>query len=533
MIKGIFICCFLFTYNAMFAQSEIDVLHYKFEINLSDQSDTLNGKAEISFIVAQWNQSVSFDLSNLNSSGKGMRVTQAGFKLPAAQTSFQQQDNKIILTPSLPFKQGDTLDVFISYKGIPSDGLIISRNKYGDRTFFGDNWPNRAHNWIPCKDEPGDKASFEFLVTAPSHYSVISNGKKIEERMLPDKNKLTYWAEDIPLPTKVMVIGVAKFAVKEYPDSPDRIPVSAWVYPQDSVTGFRNYSVAPSILKFMADYIAPYPYNKLANVESTTIFGGMENAGAIFYFEGSASLPTSQESLVAHEIAHQWFGDMASEKKFAHLWLSEGFATYMTHIYIESKYGTDSLNKQMQADRRQIISFANRNNRPIVDSLSAYLDLLNANSYQKGGWVLHMLRRELGDVVFQKIIRSYYEKYKGKNADTRDFESVAEKISGKNLETFFDQWLYNPGLPELKISWKYIPDDKKIMITVDQVQQEEPFRIPLEIRTEFSNGKSEILHLMLHKRTETFFFNLQEKPSILIADPNVSLLYKGSLAEIK
>jgi aminopeptidase N len=140
-----------------------------------------------------------------------------------------------------------------------------------------------------------------------------------------------------------MVIGAAKFAVKLYDDSPKNIPISAWVYPQDSVTGFRNYSPAPAIVKFFSDYIGPYPYNKLANVQSTTIFGGMENASAIFYDEESAEENKPIESLLAHEIAHQWFGDMASEKSFSHLWLSEGFATYLSDMYLESKYGVDTL----------------------------------------------------------------------------------------------------------------------------------------------------------------------------------------------
>ncbi|MBS1634095.1 MAG: M1 family metallopeptidase, partial [Bacteroidetes bacterium] len=368
MLKGIFLCFFLVSSFFLFAQPGMDVLHYKFEIELSDHSDTIKGKAEIKILLTQWNKSISFDLVNLNNKGKGMTVTKVSFLRPASSVSFQQQNDKLIITPSIAFNPDDTAVIVINYKGIPADGLIISKNKYGDRTFFADNWPNRAHNWIPCKDEPGDKSNFEFLVTAPSKYDVISNGKKIEERSINTYKKLTHWSSDIPLPTKVMVIGVARFAVKEYPDSPPDIPVSAWVYPQDSITGFRNYSVAPSILKFMSAYIAPYPYNKLANVESTTIFGGMENAGAIFYFEGSASSNNTQESLIAHEIAHQWFGDMASEKKFSHLWLSEGFATYLTHVYMESRYGAERLKNPMKADGRQVISFSRGNTRPVVDS---------------------------------------------------------------------------------------------------------------------------------------------------------------------
>lgn len=153
---------FLVSSFFLFAQPGMDVLHYKFEIELSDHSDTIKGKAEIKILLTQWNKSISFDLVNLNNKGKGMTVTKVSFLRPASSVSFQQQNDKLIITPSIAFNPDDTAVIVINYKGIPADGLIISKNKYGDRTFFADNWPNRAHNWIPCKDEPGDKSNFEF-----------------------------------------------------------------------------------------------------------------------------------------------------------------------------------------------------------------------------------------------------------------------------------------------------------------------------------------------------------------------------------
>ncbi len=462
-----------------------------------------------------------------------MIVTNASFLPSSSQTPFQQENDKITITSPDSFKENDTLDAIITYKGIPADGLIISKNKYGDRTFFADNWPTRAHNWIPCKDEPDDKASFEFIVTAPAHYEVISNGKKTEEKIIGPDKKLTHWVEDIPLSTKIMVIGVAKFAVKEYADSPPGIPVSAWVYPQDSTTGFRNYSVAPRILKFLSDYIAPYPYNKLANVESKTIYGGMENASCIFYEESSASSIQTVESLLAHEITHQWFGDMASEKTFAHLWLSEGFATYFTHLYIADKYGTDSLNHEMQDDRRQVIAYAKYSGHPVVDSISQPRSLLNPNSYQRGSWVLHMLRRELGDTIFHEIIRSYYEKYKGKNADTKNFESVAEKVSGKKMDTFFNQWLYTPDIPDLKITWHYSESEKKVLLTLEQIQKSGIFQFPIDIEISTNLAEKDFQKLWVSQAKQTFSFPVSSKPASVIADPYTSLLYEGGVQEIK
>ena len=532
MHKGIFTCCFIVFFNPLFAQSKIDVLHYKFKIDLNDQNDTIKGTATIRFILKQPNGPLNFDLAHVNGKGKGMIVTNVSLA-SSSQVSFQQANDEITITVPPSFKQGDTLDAVITYKGIPADGLIISKNKYGDRTFFADNWPTRAHNWIPCKDEPDDKATFEFIVTAPAHYEVISNGKKTEEKIISANEKLTHWVEDVPLSTKIMVIGVARFAVREYKDSPPGIPVSAWVYPQDSTTGFRNYSVAPEILKFLVQYIAPYPYNKLANVESKTIYGGMENASCIFYEESSASSSQGAESLLAHEISHQWFGDMASETTFAHLWLSEGFATYLTHLYIANKYGVDSMNNEMKADRLQVISFSKVSHHPVVDSISQPRYLLNPNSYQKGSWILHMLHRELGDSIFQQIIRSYYEKYKGKNADTRDFESVAEEVSGKNLKPFFDQWLYQAVLPHLSIDWNYSDNEKNITLTVKQLQSSEAFQFPLDILVNINPEDSMIHTINVTQEKQTFVFPVTSKPASVIADPFTSLLFEGMVKEIK
>ena len=527
MLRKLFILSFIVSGSCVNAQVNIDVLHYRYEIRLNDKNDTVQGLAEIICIAKENISELRFDLTGLNKN-KGMVVTAVLFGLLNSEIpKYSQNNNEVIISPASSFKKGDTIRLNIFYRGIPADGLIISKNKYGDRTFFADNWPDRAHNWIPCIDRPDDKASFEFLVTAPSQYGVISNGVKIEEKEIANGNKLTHWKEQTPLPTKVMVIGVARFAVKTFEDSPAGIPVSAWVYPQDSTEGFNKYSPAPAILKFLTAYIGAYPYKKLANVQSKTIFGGMENASAIFYYEESATSENPIESLLAHEIAHQWFGDMATEKRFPHLWLSEGFATYLTHIYIESKYGTDSLNAGMMKDRDEIIAYAKESDRPVVDSTTAVMKLLNPNSYQKGGWVLHMLRRQLGDLVFHKVIRSYYAAYAGKNADTRDFQKICEKESGKDLTTFFNQWLYTPGLPKIGLKWKYDLKTKKAIITITQLQKD-LFQFPLEIQINTSSGKSKWETLAVNKLTQQFTIPLKEKPVRLHLDPKTSLLFESA-----
>ena len=530
--KTFFFSLFFFYSCLTYCQNNaIDVLHYKYDLSLTDSSDLIHVIATIRFKPIQSMNQVSFDLTGINNSKKGMVVQKiTGNGKPI---SFSHRDNKIVLSFDGALKANEESEIQVEYSGIPSDGLIISKNKYRNRTFFSDNWPDRAHNWLPCKDEPGDKASVEFIITAPDHYQVISNGIKVEETNLSNDRKLTHWKEDVPLATKIMVIGVAAFAVN-LAGEVNGIPVFSWVFPEEKEKGFYDYALAKDPLSYFMNYIGPYGYKKLANVQSKTIFGGMENANAIFYSENSINGKRTSETLLAHEIAHQWFGDMATEKSFPHVWLSEGFATYMTIMYMENKYGKDTAVKMLKEDRKQVEVFAKRDDRSIVDSTTKnYMDLLNVNSYQKGGWVLHMLRRQLGDSLFRKAIRTYYSAYAGKNADTDDLRKIFEQVSGKDLKTFFQQWLYMPGVPGLEVMWWLDGKTKKMNISVNQLQKNAVFKFPLEIVLQSSSGSSRTEKLNITKQKETFIFSANEKPQRITLDPNTSLLFYGTVAEAK
>jgi aminopeptidase N len=520
---------FFFVSASLFsnAQSDIDILHYKFQLILNDKNDTIYGRSDITVKFLQDTDSFSLDLVSQKDNGKGM-VVDAITSL--REMPFIRTGDKINISLTQSMKRNDTIVFAISYHGIPADGLIISKTKYGQRSFFADNWPNRGHNWLPCVDDPADKATVEFIVTAPQHYQVVSNGVLIEETNLADNKKLTHWKEDVPIATKVMVIGAADFAVSLAGTVDNCIPVYSWVYPQNRDEGFYDYALASDILPFFIKNVGPYGYKKLANVQSKTTFGGLENANTIFYSENSVTGKRKSESTIAHEIAHQWFGNMATEKSFAHLWLSEGFATYFTILYFENKYGKDTATYMLKEDREQVIAFANKSGKAVVDDNPDFMQLLNANSYQKGGWVLHMLRRQLGDTVFHKAIRSYYTTYAGKNADTKDLQKIVEKVSGKDLAVFFQQWLYTPGVPKLEVSWNYLPKDKKISVTIKQLQKS-AFVFPLEISLKNATGNDPIKTINISKQEETFLLSVTQKPAALILDPKTSLLFTGAVIE--
>ena len=505
---------FQFSVKAQVPGATIDVQHYNFALQLNDADNNIKGQATIAVKFLKSAEEFKLDLVKKNAEGKGMlvsAVSENGKKL-----RFLQDTGTIKIYAKA--KQNSIHNYKINYAGIPADGLIISTNKFGHRTFFGDNWPNRAHNWLPCADVPADKASVDFIVTAPDHYQVISNGLKVKEQQLTNHLKLTHWHEATVLPTKVMVIGVAAFAIQHQGDV-DKIPVYTYVFPESKEVGFKSYAVAKEILPFFINKVGPYSYEKLANVQSKTIFGGMENASAIFYFEGSVTSPVIEE-LMAHEIAHQWFGDGASEKSFWHLWLSEGFAIYMTNLYLENKYGADSLKKRLIDDRKKVLDFEKERLTPVVDSAvkSDYMQLLNPNSYEKGGWTLHMLRRKLGDEVFWKGVRNYYAKYKGSNANTDDLREVMEQTSGQDLKQFFNQWLRTAGHPDLNIGWHYDAGKGEVSLNIEQKQQI-VYEFPLEIAI-----SGELHRVNITGRATSVKFVMKAKPETVVADPNINLL---------
>ena len=265
-------------------------------------------------------------------------------------------------------------------------------------------------------------------------------------------------------------------------------------------------------------------------MQSKTSFGGLENANTIFYSENSVNGTRKSESLIAHEIAHQWFGNMATEKSFGHLWLSEGFATYFTILYFENKYGKDTATKMLKEGRDQVIAHSKESGKPVVDtSETDYMKLLNPNSYQKGGWVLHMLRKELGDSIFWRSIRKYYSTYAGSIADTRDLQKVIENVSGKNLKQFFDQCLYTSGQPELEIIWKYDAAGKFVAFDIRQLQTT-IFRFPLSLKIN-SSGSGKIEKIYVSSGISSFKIKLDQKPTSIIVDPETELLIKVSIKE--
>lgn len=513
-----------FTKDPYPVNHDIDIQHYKFTIELNDSTNVISGQAEVTILFRKTLSSFELDLVGKSEDQTGMQVnsiTQDATPLP-----FKQKEDRLIIT--MASTAGQTATITINYSGIPADGLIISTNKFGDRTFFGDNWPNRAHHWLPTIDHPYDKASCEFIVVAPDHYQAIANGILKEKQALPKHRTMTHWAEEMKLPTKVMVIGVARFATATA-GVVNNVPVETWVYPQNKEEGFHDFKIATNILGYLNEKLGDFPFKKLANVQSTTRYGGMENASNIFYFENSVTGKNEREGLIAHEIAHQWFGDSASEEDWYHVWLSEGFATYMTCLYLEHTYGAERLQQQMKDHRDLVANYFRKNPSAIVDTTITDINrVLNTNTYQKGAWFLHMLRKKVGDDIFWKGVNSYYKTYQYGNALTSDFREIMEKESGQDLKDFFKQWLYYSGHPQLSGSWEYNPKRKKVILDIKQ-SQPDLYITSLEIGLVGAGGNTKTASVVLDKKQCHFELQADSKPENVILDPGTWLLFEGKI----
>jgi len=498
-----------------------DVIHYDFAVSVNDSTDRMEGKTIISVRFSNPVDLITFDLNNTDSTGRGMIVSEVLINSESAKWS--HDNNRLTIFFHNQISIGDTLIFDIRYGGIPSDGLIISKNKFGNRTFFADHWPDRAHNYLPCIDHPYEKATVDFIITAPSGYKVVASGIMAEENMIQGDMTRTHWHESVPLSTKVMTFGIADFAVQNA-GVVNNITVSSWVFPENKNEGFSDYSIAVKPLEYYSKLIGVYPYPKLANVQSKTIYGGLENAGTIFYSENSVTGSGRAEGLIAHEIAHQWFGNCVTESDWHHIWLSEGFATYLTSMYFETYEGKERLRNDMISARNRVLRYSERNLRPVIDTaVSDYMELLNPNSYQKGSWVLHMLRQEVGDEVFKDGLRLVYRRYFNSNVDSEGFQKVMEEVSHKDLSVFFDQWLRTEGEPELKITHKKLKK-KLTEITVEQ-KQKRLFSFDLELLIRDASGVV-VKNIPVSERVTKILLRSGDISEI-VPDPNVILLFKN------
>jgi aminopeptidase N len=505
-------------------QTGIDAVHYVFRLTLRDETDEIQGEADIQLrFVAGGIREAAIDLAS-PSAGKGMTVL--GVESSGAPVRYAHESDRLLLTLSPVPAQGELRTFKVRYRGTPASGLYIGPNKYQERSFFSVNWPNLARQWTPMIDHPYDKATSEFIITAPAKYQVVANGLLQEEIDIGDGTRRTHWKHSVPIASWLNAIGVAQFAAHHAGDVVG-VPLQTWVFHQDRDAGVAAFEEpARRAMELFSNRVGPYAYEKLANVEAAGLGGGTEHASVIFYGERSIS-GRPIVGLVAHEIAHQWFGNAVTEKDWDDVWLSEGFATYFALLFTEHYQGRDAFVAGLRRARETVFNLEEKDPKLAVihDNLSDMTKVLNRLVYQKGGWTLHMLRGLIGTETFWAGIQDYYRRYMNGNASTDDFRRVMEEHSGKDLAWFFDQWLKRPGSPVVEGHWSFDSASRKVKIELAQKQASDAYRLPLEIAVETGNARERrVEKIEMTGKQQSFEIAAESEPAAVMLDPDTWML---------
>jgi aminopeptidase N len=534
LLASFLICCINYAHADGYPRNySIDIIHYAFNLTFSDQTDEMKGIASITFQCKQKDvKQIRLDLISLAEKWKGKGMSVQSVLLNNKALNFMHKNDELLIQLDASPAINESVTIVVTYSGIPAGGMKIQPTKFGDRSFMCENWPNNARHWLPTVDHPYDKATCEFIVTAPAHYKVVSNGLLLEESLIDKETKRTHWKQSVPVSCWLFVLGIADFAV-QYVDEFNGKSIQTWVYPKDREKGFLDFkSPTKQVLQFYSDYVGPYAYEKLTNIETQSVGGGMETSSAIFYDE---KLVTGKQSVrlrnvVIHEIAHQWFGNAVTETTWDDAWLSEGFATFFTLLFIENAYGYEEFYTGIKAARKTVYDLTKKDSTfTIVANRSAEtVSVTSGLTYQKGAWTLHMLREKIGHDNFRKGIQAYYKKYFNANTTTSNFITEMENASGQDLKTFFEQYLHRADNLQLKGKWNYDAANNKIILKLQQTQSSQiPFNFPIEIAI-YRTGivATEMVKLNMNTLTAEFSIPSNSKPELIVVDPRAVLLHE-------
>jgi len=345
----------------------------------------------------------------------------------------------------------------------------------------------------------------------------------------------TRWRETHPIPAYLMVIAAGPMVRYDLPDTAchrgedgDCVSQSVYVMPENRGWLPGVFAAAGRIMSLYERLVAPFPYEKLAHLQSSTRYGGMENASAIFYDGKLFPAQKLTDDLLAHEMAHQWFGDAVTEREWGHLWLSEGFADYFDAVWKGEAEGQAGYRRAVAKLRAKAMTDPVVLQRPVIDTAQTdYMQLLNANSYEKGALVLSMLRDELGDSAFFRGIRSYYTAHRDGTALSDDLRRELERASGRSLASFFDQWLRRPGFAEPTIGWAYDAATGTVSVLVLQEGEFGAYALPLTVVVTDAEGVAHWLVAPVPARSRAEIplpDRYAKRPTSLAADPDSTLL---------
>tara|TARA_S200000501_G_scaffold160645_1_gene151503 strand:+ start:27729 stop:30203 length:2475 start_codon:yes stop_codon:yes gene_type:complete len=495
---------------------EIDVHHTKINIGVSLISKNISGN------VVHTISPLKSSLSHIKLDSKDLIIRR--IRVDGMDIEFFQEDNFVNLKLNKSISWEDTINVKIDYTAQPRKGLyfVTPDATYPDKKWQawtqGEDMDNS--HWVPIYDYPNDRATFECILTVDKKYSAISNGELVSKVDNPDGTHTWHWRENFP-----MVSYLISFVVGEYvkiEDSFEGMPINYWVYEENMEQALRSFGKTSDMIEYLNKMTGiEYPYEKYDQIIiEDFMFGGMENITLSHYTDRTIhdqySVPDySSDGLVAHELAHQWYGNMITTRNWANIWLNEGFATYFSRKYREKNLGYDEGEYIRLREIRSYMAQDKRKRQPMVyHYFHEPIDLFNSHVYSKGSLVLNMIHDYLGEDEFWRSIKYYTKKNMFDLVETNDLKRSIETVTGQNMEWFFKQWVYEAGYPEYDVSWSFDSRNSAVILHVKQVQNLESsgiFKMLLKIQLD-----NEVKSVWLQEKEMKFEIPVENRPKLVV-----------------
>lgn len=510
-----------------------DYLNLRLDITPDFEENQLKGSAVMDLVP------IGFPMKTLKLDAVDLEISSVDSDWEIARWHNSGEELQILFENPAPV--GAQISVEIEYTARPQDGLFFRTPSLGyeegDTQLWTQGEPVSHRHWFPSHDFPNERMTTEIICHVPEGMTVLSNGKLVSEEKDEETGLISFhWVQDKPHVNYLVSLVAGYFAHKT--DKYKDIPLAFYVPPSEAEQIDNSFQDTRHIMEFFENEIGmEYPWDKYFNVCAIDyMFGGMENTSLTtltvrtLFTDDFENLKSSR-GLDAHELAHQWFGDLVTCKDWSHLWLNEGFATYYSLLFDREKMGEDYFRYHLFRNAENITNNSN-DETPIVNkSYKTPMEQFSFRAYPKGAWVLHMLRSQLGHERFRSAVKNYLNEFKYQSVVTENLAKHFEKESGLSLDRFFDQWVYLAGAPELKADYSWDQEAKLAKLKMEQVQktsEKRPFfHVPLRVRFIVKGIESDHI-IQITNKSENFYFPLPEEPEIIRLDPEVELLAKIS-----
>ncbi|MBK7409723.1 MAG: M1 family metallopeptidase [Saprospirales bacterium] len=521
-----------------------DLIHTRLEVSFDWEAESVKGKALLTL------RPYFFPSDQLVLDAKNFIVN--GIKLDGQDHDLPFQNNEEQLTIQLDrmYQRTDTLRIWIDYIAHPdetggswaitSDKGLFFINSTGEdpnkpRQIWTQGETENNSRWFPTIDKPNERCTDELLITVADNFQTLSNGVLVSSTQNPDGTRTDYWKMDQPHAPYLIMLAVGEYAIVQ--DQWRDIPLQYYVEPEFEEDAKAIFPYTPEMLEFFSNLLDyPYPWPKFSQVVVRDfVSGAMENTTAVVFGEFMNGKTRElvdvreNEKIVAHEMFHQWFGDLVTCESWANLTLNEGFANYSEYLWLEHKHGKEEADYHLISEESDYVYFARGNAHALIDF--HYTDresMFDQHSYNKGGLILHMLRRYLGDEAFFAGLNHYLTKNAYSEVEADELRLAMEDVSGQDLNWFFDQWFFQEGHPILDIQYSYEERTGEAVVRVEQTQYNEGFpaifQFPVTVQLFLPNQPVREEKTWMRERVNEFRFPVSEKPLLMLFDPDRELL---------